>query len=421
MTPLHRWTASLLCVGALALAPLSSAEACGGCFAPPNTIQTVTDHRMVISLSAEQSVLWDQFRYSGRPEDFSWILPIRDGNQVRIELAENQFLSALDNLTAPILNTPPRPASFCSDGFRLASSDSAGAAPPSAFNDAGVSVLREEVVGPYATVTLRSTDPMALRNWLRDNGYVVPAPVGPVIDYYVQQRMDFVALRLRPNEGIDRMQPVRVITPGMNPTLPLRMISAGIADKVGLLLMVIASSRYEAQNFPNGEISNQNLTFDFDNPTVPANDFRAAFDAINRANGNRAWVTESSFRMSRFTLENAVLFGSTPGVPQPTPANADDVRLAFSPLGETATVTRLRADLGVSNLDRDLILAASTRPDRDRTYAYGRVRNTPPDPCVGPIAEYQGCSTGGTSSSPLGAVLVAGVALAAFVSRRRRR
>ncbi len=420
MTSLHRWTASLLCVGAFALAPLS-AEACGGCFAPPNTIQTVTDHRMVISLSAEQSVLWDQFRYSGRPEDFSWILPIRDGNQVRIELAENQFLSALDNLTAPILNTPPRPPSFCSDGFRLASSDSAGAAPPSAFNDAGVSVLREEVVGPYATVTLRSSDPMALRNWLRDNGYVVPAPVGPVIDYYVEQRMDFVALRLRPNQGIDRMQPVRVITPGMNPTLPLRMISAGIADKVGLLLMVIASSRYEAQNFPNGEISNQNLTFDFDNPTVPADDFRAAFDRINRANGNRAWVTESSTRMNRFTLENAVLFGSTPGGPRPTPANADDVRLAFSPLGDTATVTRLRADLGVSNLDRDLILAASTRPDRDRTYAYGTVRNTPPDPCVGPIAEYQGCSTGGTTSSPLGAALVAGVALAAFVSRRRRR
>src|SRR5438067_1425500 len=87
----------------------SDAHACGGCFAPPGAIQVVTDHRMAISLSADRTILWDQFRYTGQPSDFSWILPIHDGPNVRIEVANNQFLTTLDNLSAPVLNQPQRP------------------------------------------------------------------------------------------------------------------------------------------------------------------------------------------------------------------------------------------------------------------------------------------------------------------------
>jgi hypothetical protein len=125
-----------------AVAP-STALACGGCFAPPGAVQVVTDHRMALSLSADRTILWDQFRYSGRPSDFSWILPIQNGPDVRIEVADNRFLTALDNLSAPVLNAPQRPyceteADTAFGGLRSA------AAPPAA--DAGVAVLQEQVV-----------------------------------------------------------------------------------------------------------------------------------------------------------------------------------------------------------------------------------------------------------------------------------
>ena len=71
-------------VGVAAMAP-GVADACGGCFAPPETQQVVTDHRMVMAIHADESILWDQFRYTGRPQDFSWILPVR--GEVRVELA----------------------------------------------------------------------------------------------------------------------------------------------------------------------------------------------------------------------------------------------------------------------------------------------------------------------------------------------
>jgi hypothetical protein len=93
-----RWIPLLALTAALA-AP-APAAACGGCFHGPTTVQVVTDHRMVLSLSRDRTVLWDQFRYTGRPEEFSWILPIRNGPGVIVEEAQNVFLTAMDDVSA---------------------------------------------------------------------------------------------------------------------------------------------------------------------------------------------------------------------------------------------------------------------------------------------------------------------------------
>ncbi|HZO15089.1 MAG TPA: hypothetical protein VFB62_17560, partial [Polyangiaceae bacterium] len=63
------------------------AHACGGCFvAGGGTRNTlVTGHRMALSVSLEQTVLWDQIEYSGDPTEFSWVLPIKPG--ARLELS----------------------------------------------------------------------------------------------------------------------------------------------------------------------------------------------------------------------------------------------------------------------------------------------------------------------------------------------
>src|SRR5262245_38550483 len=75
------------------------AHACGGCFhaATDRNPSVVTDHRMVLSVSTKQTVLWDQIRYSGTPEEFAWVLPVRAG--ARVELARGEFVEALDLAT----------------------------------------------------------------------------------------------------------------------------------------------------------------------------------------------------------------------------------------------------------------------------------------------------------------------------------
>ncbi|MFO0605261.1 MAG: DUF2330 domain-containing protein [Polyangiales bacterium] len=426
-----RWI-PLLALAASLAAPLDAA-ACGGCFHGPTTVQVVTDHRMVLSLSRDRTVLWDQFRYSGRPEEFSWIFPLRNGPGVIVEEAENVFLTAMDDVSAPQVN--PAPSAFrCQSGGGGGCAFGARDSAPTLAGGFGglpsVNVYNTSVVGPYQVTVLGGSDPMALRNWLQANGYVVPPATAPIVDFYVAQRMDFVAVRLRPGAEVTQMQPLRIVMPGYVPLLPLRMIGAGIADKVGLVLTVIAESRIDAMNFPNGEVRDADLVFDYDNPsTDAAADFIAAFNRINRANQNRVWLTESAASVSAGEVSGARSircsggFGTNPppecfpdgGMRTGTP----DVDLAFQPFGGRAVVSRLRADLGGAALDRDLQLAASDRPARGRTYNYGTLRN---DPCANPHTEFDGCSAGGRA--PPGELYVAGLGalglVAAARTRRRR-
>lgn len=450
-------------VAALAGAP-SEVSACGGCFSGPQTVQVVTDHRMVLSISGTQTTLWDQFQYTGQPADFSWILPIRYTERSNVAIADDGFMRMADGLTAPVVTPPTRP--FCGRGATAAGAPNAAASDAGAVDDS-VTVLRQEIVGPYAVSIIRGTDAMAIRNWLASNGYTVTPPVEPIIDYYTSLSMDYIALRLRPGEGINRMSPVRVTLEGTQPTLPLRMIAAGVADRVGLSLVVIAPSRYEAMNFPNGEIREADLTYDFSRRSSPAADFLAAFNALNRANGGRLWLTESATRQRRADWESAAPgyrapptrggppFGRDAGAPPPpvdagadggAPATdpVDDVRVAFAGLGDAAVVTRLRADLLGSMLSADLRLQASDRALRARNYTYGRLLNDPGLTCSGGVIpggdggvllSDAGLPTGGTTEGgihcsarpgPVGrldgfAAALAGLMAAGLGLRARRR
>lgn len=403
-----------LSAGGALLAP-ATAHACGGCFAPPGAVQTVTDHRMVLSVSSTQTTLWDQFAYTGRPSDFSWILPVQNGPNVRVDLADNRFMQVLDNLSVPTLYAPSRPSRYCGGGF-----DSNAGAPTAAADSGasgGVNVIREEVVGPYATAIIGGTDAMAIRNWLRDNGFSVPPAIEPVIDYYVSTRSDFLALKLRPGTTLNRMSPVRVTVPGYAPTLPLRMVAAGVADKVGLTLLVLSNARFEATNFPNGEVRNNDLVWDWNaSPAqVPADDFRAAERAIYTASSGRAWITESAMPQYAGSLQNlaqnarfaiggpptpicqpedadggaadggepdASADGGAPSMRCVEPDPTQDMSVALQGLASgEITLTRMRAELSAALLDRDLQLAPSAVPStRDRNYTYGVIRNPPPEP-----------------------------------------
>ncbi len=381
-----RW--ALVTIGLAVALGATEVLACGGCFAPPGAVQVVTDHRMVLALSSTQTTLWDQFSYSGRPSEFSWILPIRYTDRLQVAIADDNFLTFVNNVTSPRLVQPNDPWPPCpgppfSGGFADASFSSDA---PSADRPAVV-VLRMETVGPYAVSIIRGTDPMAIRDWLRDNGYSVPSAISPVIDHYTALSMDYIALRLRPaGEGVvPRMQPVRVTMEGYVPSLPLRMIAAGVADRVGLSLVVFANSRIEAENFPNGELSDADFTWDWARSQNPSTDFLNAFTALNNSNGRRLWLTEMAARQetARWFIppSSMVTTVDAGGAISTTPTNPmDDVRLITAALGASPYVTRLRADLPAAMLDRDLALQASDRATRSETYQYGAQLNVPPRP-----------------------------------------
>jgi hypothetical protein len=272
-----------------------TASACGGCFHEPMTSErtVVTGHRMVFSISTTQTVLWDQIQYSGDPREFAWVLPVHPG--ATIELSRDEWFAALDASTQPLISAPP--PSFGGGGGSGGGGCGCGGGDDDALAAAGgpgqgqVQVVTQAVVGPYETVTLRATDPKALETWLAQHGFDLPAAIQPTIDAYVSEGFDFIALRLQPGQGVRAMKPVRVITPGADESLPLRMVAAGVGATVGVTLWVIGEGRYEAQNFPNATIDDAKLVWD---PSANRSNYEELSTAAMALSDGRTWLTESA-------------------------------------------------------------------------------------------------------------------------------
>jgi hypothetical protein len=384
----------------------TAADACGGCFGPSQTVQVVTDHRMVMAIHSDESILWDQIRYAGRPEDFSWVLPVR--GDVQVMVAASEFFDQLDGATAPVIQAPAPCPSRASGGF-----GSSATSAPNSREDATVQVIRTETVGPYQSVLLRSTDADALATWLRSNGYAIPPAIEPVIRGYNDLNMDFYAMRLRPGQGVQAMVPVRVRFATPSPVLPLRMVAAGAADKVGINLMVVGEGRWETQNFPTRAINPDAIVWDWATNTSNYND---VFRATVAAAGGRAWIVESAASAQNYQWQLG-------------PEAQSDWTLATRGLS-SPWVTRLRADLAVRFLDQDLQLAAATdnTPVSNRIFV-SRTVNTPR--CATSDGFYSGTDTTAArgiecSARPgsAGGAGLAGLCLAAVAgvaARRRRR
>src|SRR5271166_3733706 len=93
------------------------ASACGGCFHPPTqNVTDITDERMLLSVSATQTTLYDQIEYSGSPSSFAWVLPIH--GTVTVGLSADVLFGSMDTLTATQIIPPPRncPSPNCSFG-----------------------------------------------------------------------------------------------------------------------------------------------------------------------------------------------------------------------------------------------------------------------------------------------------------------
>ena len=335
--------------GATSLLSPDVARACGGCFHPPEgNPSPVTGHRMAIALSTVETTLWDQIEYEGSPEDFVWVLPIAGTSTV--EIAENAFFESLTFHTVLTLEAPAPPRTSCSDPCGDGMFGLADSAPPRSIDEDGtVTVHHEGTVGPYETATISSEDPTALVTWLRDHGYQVPDAMLPTIEHYVAAHMSFVVLRLSPSTNVQRMSPVRVTVPGLQPIFPLRMVAGGVENTVELELFVFAESRIEAQNFGNAEVDRAAVAYDWATSTF---DYDARFeDALFAGEGvGTNWVTE-------FAAAAPSSIGDYASYAEDgTSTTASEDWAVVSRALAEPYLTRMRTNLPVTELGEDLVL-----------------------------------------------------------------
>lgn len=448
-------------LAALAFSVPRTASACGGCFTSQTESTQVSGHKMILSAGMDGTTLWDQITYSGNPESFAWVLPIK--GVVDVGLSSDALFQVLDQLTAVTVISPPICPNSCGGAGGINTSPPDASSNGEYDGEPGVEVLEQEVVGPYETVQLSASDPAALATWLASHGYDIPEDVQPVIDQYVSADFDFLALKLVPGEGVSSMRPVRITSPGAGPSLPLRMVAAGTGAVTPIRLWVFGGGRHEPANFPSFTISPEDLVWDWD---TSSSNYSALRKAKFEASSGFAWLTDYASPWPVWLLEDYLSWGDAlasyadadgTNAAENMTADLDLLYGSFSP--EELWVTGMSAELSRKALANDLAINASL----DQTpvpnwFVVEKAVGTPPeppspcppDPCgpaegpnlpglpslPQPIGDPDGepadgeqngsfggagmCNLGG-GAGPASGIALAGVAALAALRRRRRR
>jgi hypothetical protein len=358
---------SLPLLGA-ALLTARDSSACGGCFVPPTVDTQVTGHLMIFSTSKTQTTLYDQIEYVGAPESFSWVLPIH--GQVDVGLSADAmfaFLHAASSVQVlpPPLNCPepPEGCNYASEDEDFACGGNSGTG-----GDGGVTVITQEVVGPYETVQLEASDPMALQTWLADHGYEIPDDIKPVINGYQKEGFGFLAMKLVPGQGIQAMRPVRITAPGASLTLPLRMVAAGTGALTPITLFVVGEGRHQAANFPNLAFDPEPIVYHWEDGS---SNYGPLIKGLFEGSGGLGWLTQSADHFSKSNL-----VGQVQQVVQSNPGQTDwgdpdnnvteeqgaleDLETLFSGMNDpNIWLTRMHAQLSREALIKDLNLEAA--------------------------------------------------------------
>ncbi|MBK8256294.1 MAG: DUF2330 domain-containing protein [Polyangiaceae bacterium] len=400
-------------VAAATIGETHEASACGGCFVPLTESTQVTSHKMILSVSPEATTLWDQITYSGDPESFAWILPIKGTAEVGI--SADILFQVINSETEVIVQQP-------FDGCSYAC-NFAGGGGGDGGND--VTILDQEVVGPYETVQLQSSDPTALGNWLTSHGYNIPPDIAPVIDSYVAEQFNFLALKLVPGKGLNAMKPVRITTPGATPTLPLRMVAAGTGAVTPITLWVFGDGKYVPSNFPAFTINESELFWTWE---TQSSNYALLRQGKFDASDGKGWLVESAVTVQPSNIDYLV---TSYGIKQYKDENGNwaavnkdaDLAALYGNLTpeDGVTVTRLLGQLSRAALLEDLQLeAAENQEDVQRVLVPWHQVDDPR--CPGrPCDDESNCAISHLPTDSKRALTVFGLmGIAMFIRRRRR-
>ncbi len=253
----RRIIAVLLALLALQLGSLISPAYACGCGA------MVPDDGSSISVDREVSaVRWDGRRQEiamrlsvrGDAREAAWIMPVP--SRADVELGDRVLFAELAELTAPVHKESfyfwPREGDFpFSDQERdgAGASDRGPGAPP-------VGVTGRERLGPFDVARLTASDPDALADWLKQEGFRLPDRLSQALRPYVEQGWSYVAVRLAPDEGGSatlggELDPLRISFASDRLVYPMRL-SQLAAQPQALDLYVLAGHRMRTRSSIGG-------------------------------------------------------------------------------------------------------------------------------------------------------------------------
>ncbi|GCE07996.1 hypothetical protein KDAU_53250 [Dictyobacter aurantiacus] len=286
-----------------------SAQACGGLFAATSQGRVSQDtERLLITIGAQKTTLYEQIRYQGNAHDFAWVLPV--ATVPTVNTASPALFNQLEMVTAPRFLEPPAKNCNSVDIMKSLFDNGTYGGARAPASSSKVDIYSGGSVGPFTYQVIRSDNAGALTSWLQSHQYAVPANTSTLIQPYVQNHMYFLAMRLRTQGNVTNIAPVQVTFPTVmkQVTIPIHLAAADIQQRMRMEVSILASQRFGSQNYQDVRVHPATIT---NADPDPVQKYHQIADSAIQQAGGYGIVTEyaqsiSSYELGPYLADNSI-------------------------------------------------------------------------------------------------------------------
>lgn len=228
-------------------APVEPVRACGGFFCQLVPINQAGE-QIIFRQDGDSVTAVVLIQYAGDAEDFSWVVPVPGIPD--LSTGSDLLFAPLELATRPqfVLETT---GAACPGEIDFSFLGGVGGRAPadSANEDSGVEILESLAVGPFEVQIVASEDPDALATWLEENEYDLSDRGRELIAPYVEDGMNFVALRLLQDQDVGDIQPLIMRYTSAQPMIPIRLTAVAAQADMGVIVWLLGGSRAVPLNY----------------------------------------------------------------------------------------------------------------------------------------------------------------------------
>ncbi|WUJ70745.1 DUF2330 domain-containing protein [Kribbella soli] len=249
---LWRVVAGVLAVGFIAAGVTPAwACACGGYLPDAQSRARAYGENALVQHDGGTEKITLSMAINGISKKAAWIMPVPAA--AKVELGDDQLFYRLDRLRRPKIVYKKTYWPFRDLGIMDNSRGLAGEAAPGS----GVNVRQQMVLGPFAVARLTGSTGTAVTDWLRTNGYVVPATLAANLTPYLTEKWEIVAVKLAPKRDGESLSgatpPLRLTFASERIVYPMRL-SKGATTSQTVTVYVAAEHRVDATKLPDASV-----------------------------------------------------------------------------------------------------------------------------------------------------------------------
>ena len=227
--------------------------ACGGYMSDSESEARARGENALVRFDGKTEEIVLSMAIEGSSKKAAWIMPVPAAADV--SLGNEYTFSRLISLTRPRVVVKKTYWPFRDLGI-MGSGRGDSAGDPEAPG-AGVEVRGQMVLGPFQVVRLGGTSSVAVTDWLRTNGYVVPGGLGENLQPYLTEKWEIVAVKLAPKEKTGSLSgatpPLRLSFASLEIVYPMRL-SKGASTEQAVTVYVAAPYRVDASRLPDPSV-----------------------------------------------------------------------------------------------------------------------------------------------------------------------